>query len=211
MSSSIQDQLPKSRLTLVYETEVEGRLAPVELPFRLLVLGDFSGRGNQTELTGDDAGAKRTSERDLDERRIRSVNADNMKAGKEPQQGPLYQLMEKLGGKEGIRATFNVANKITGGELPVDLPISSVRSFDPDQVAEAIPQLRGLLLLRKLLVEMQANLSNRKEFRKLIDQLYKDKTALKNAVDELERLTGDRAKGVKFDPKNLRLPTPSTN
>jgi len=39
---SIQDTLPKSRLTLRYKTEIDGQLANVELPLRLLAAGDFS-------------------------------------------------------------------------------------------------------------------------------------------------------------------------
>jgi len=40
---SIQDTLPKSRLTLRYRTEINGQQEDIELPLRLLVVGDFSG------------------------------------------------------------------------------------------------------------------------------------------------------------------------
>jgi type VI secretion system protein ImpB len=39
----VNDEIPKSRITLTYKTEVQGEPAVVDLPFRLLVLGDFSG------------------------------------------------------------------------------------------------------------------------------------------------------------------------
>ena len=41
---AIQDTLPKSRLTLRYRTEINGEPEDIELPLRLLVLGDFSGK-----------------------------------------------------------------------------------------------------------------------------------------------------------------------
>ncbi|SCY39037.1 type VI secretion system contractile sheath small subunit [Desulfoluna spongiiphila] len=40
---AIQDELPKSRLTLTYRTEIHGEPEELELPLRLLVLGDFTG------------------------------------------------------------------------------------------------------------------------------------------------------------------------
>jgi type VI secretion system protein ImpB len=40
---SIQDTLPKSRLTLRYRTEINGQPEDIELPLRLLLVGDFSG------------------------------------------------------------------------------------------------------------------------------------------------------------------------
>ena len=39
---AIQDEIPKSRLTLKYKTEVEGEAEDMSLPLRMLVTGDFS-------------------------------------------------------------------------------------------------------------------------------------------------------------------------
>ena len=39
---AIQDQLPKSRITLTYRTTINGEPETVKLPLRLLILGDFS-------------------------------------------------------------------------------------------------------------------------------------------------------------------------
>ena len=55
---SIQDEIPKSRLTLTYKTEVNGAQQDVDLPLRLAILGDFSG------------GTSKDRQVDLDERRI---------------------------------------------------------------------------------------------------------------------------------------------
>lgn len=41
---SIQDVLPKSRLTLRYKTEIHGAPEDIDLPFRVLITGDFSGK-----------------------------------------------------------------------------------------------------------------------------------------------------------------------
>lgn len=41
---SIQDIIPKSRLTLRYKTEIHGQPEDIDLPFRMLITGDFSGK-----------------------------------------------------------------------------------------------------------------------------------------------------------------------
>lgn len=59
----MSDGVPKSRVTLVYDTkQPEGREKPRELPFRLLVLGDVGG----------DKGAP------LDQRKVRQLNGRNL-------------------------------------------------------------------------------------------------------------------------------------
>ena len=65
---SIQDEIPKSRLTLKYKTDVNGQPEDVTLPLRMAILGDFSG-GTSTDRKVD-----------LEERRIRtSMDAIRMR------------------------------------------------------------------------------------------------------------------------------------
>ena len=45
----IQDLIPKSRITLKYKRNITGEPEDIELPLRMLVLGDFSGKGNKSE------------------------------------------------------------------------------------------------------------------------------------------------------------------
>ncbi len=63
---SIQDALPKSRLTLRYRTEINGQREDIELPLRLLVVGNFSGPD--------------TKKAPLDEREIHCLNGKNTSA-----------------------------------------------------------------------------------------------------------------------------------
>lgn len=44
---SIQDILPKSRITLRYRTEIYGEPEDIVLPLRLLVIGDFTGKDSE--------------------------------------------------------------------------------------------------------------------------------------------------------------------
>jgi type VI secretion system protein ImpB len=163
---AIQDEIPKSRLTLKYKTEVEGETEDQTLPLRLLVTGDFS------------LGNSKDRKVDLDERRIRNMDGTNTNA-----------IMKDM----GMSLSFAVANKVNPEEeedMQVNIPIDSMNSFSPDQIAKHVPKLKGLLMLKKLMEETLANVDNRKEFRKLLNDLMSDEEALKNMMEELKGFEG---------------------
>jgi len=159
---AIQDQIPKSRLTLRYKTEVNGQPEDISLPLRLLVTGDFS------------LGSSKDSKLDLEERRVRSMDGKNTDA-----------VMKDM----GMSLKFAVANKIDPDreeDIQVELPINSMKSFSPDQVARNVPKLKGLLMLKELLQEVLSNVDNRKEFRNLLGDLLGNEEALAKMVAELK-------------------------
>jgi type VI secretion system protein ImpB len=146
---SINDEIPKSRITLTYRTEVHGEPEDVTLPFRVLVMGDLS------------RGTSKDRKVDLDQRQIRGLDGKNLNAVMKDMNMTLH--------------LSSVENKInpdqSEGEFSVDLPITSMNSFSPAEIANNVPKIRALLLLKKLLLEAQANLDNRKDFRKLLRAL----------------------------------------
>lgn len=159
---AIQDEIPKSRLTLRYKTEVNGQLEDMTLPLRMLILGNFS-QGTSTDRKVD-----------LDERRIRNLNGTNTDAA-----------MKDM----DMSLSFTVDNKIDPEQeedLQVTLPIDSIKSFSPDQVAEHVPKLKGLLTLKQLIGEMLTNVDNRKEFHKLLDELMSDPDNLQKILTDLK-------------------------
>ena len=159
---AIQDEIPKSRLTLRYKTEVNGEPQDVSLPLRLAITGDFSN------------GTSKDRKLDLDERRLRNLDGKNTDA-----------VMKDM----GISLDFSVANKVDpdeGEDLQVKLPIRSMKSFSPDEVAKNVPKLNGLLMLKRLLEEVISNVDNRKEFRKLLGELMADEEALGKVLEELK-------------------------
>ncbi|MCK5796999.1 MAG: type VI secretion system contractile sheath small subunit [Deltaproteobacteria bacterium] len=168
---AIQDEIPKSRLTLRYKTEVDGQAEDVTLPMRFSVLGDFSG------------GTSKDRKIDLEERRMRNFDGTNTDA-----------VMKDM----GINMSFAVENKVTPDEeeMQVNLPVTGMQSFSPDQVAQHVPKLKGLLTLKSLLEEALSNVDNRKEFRKLLGELMADPEALQKVLGELKgfesfKLPGD--------------------
>lgn len=174
---AVQDEVPKSRITLTYKTEVEGEPAVVDLPMRLMVLGDFSN------------GSSKDRRVDLDERAPRALNGRNTD-----------EIMKDL----GINLDIVVPNRVNPNEeeMRVQVNIDSMASFSPEEVAKQIPQIRSLLLLKKLLEEVQSNVANKKEFAQLLGKLYSDGEALKKMRDKLQDYAMYRLPETKADSEN---------
>jgi len=170
---SIQDEVPKSRLTLRYKTEVNGTPADVTLPLRLMVTGNFSnGTSNDAKL-------------DLDERQHRSLDGTNTD-----------QVMKDM----GITLDVAVPNHIdpeNEEDINVNLKIDSMASLKPDQIAEQIPKLQGILTLKKLLEETLSNVDNRKDFRKLLEELMSKPEELEKVLADLKAFEHLKLPGAK--------------
>lgn len=157
---SIQDTIPRSRVNLRYRTMIEGELKEVELPFRMMILADLS------------LGSSTDREVELDSRKLRKLDGRNIDA-----------MMENM----RMSLSFKVNNHIDQEEesLDVKLPIKNRTSFLASEVAPNVPQIRALLLLRKLLLEMQANVDNRKETRKLMQEIFGNPDQIEQLKKEL--------------------------
>ena len=157
----VQDEVPKSRITLTYKTEVNGTPAVVDLPFRLMVLGDFSG------------GSSKDRQLDLEERKPRGLNGRNTN-----------EVMKDM----GVSIDVVVPNKIDPKEegVRVKLNFENMNSFSPDEVAKQVPQIRSLVFLKKLLEEIQSNIANTKEFAALVNKLFANKELLEKYREKLK-------------------------
>lgn len=172
----IQDSLPTSRITLTYRTNINGQEEEVNLPFRMLVLADLS------------LGSSKDRQVDFEERKARAVKP-----------GGLDDLMKDM----GMSLQFQVADKTAAdgeGTLEVKLPIEKMKSFHPDELVQHVPKLKALLVMRKLLLEMQADIDNRKELWRTLSELY----ATPEGRQQL--LESEAFKGF----ESLRLPATNT-
>jgi type VI secretion system protein ImpB len=147
MNMAITDEIPKSRLTLTYRTNVNGQPEDKQLPFRLLIMGDLS------------AGTSKDRALELDQRNFRHLDGRNLN-------GVMADMKMSM--------QLSVHNRVDPDRsetIDVTLPINGMKSFTPAQIAENVPKLKALLLLKKLLLEVQNNIDNRKEFRNLLRQV----------------------------------------
>jgi type VI secretion system protein ImpB len=149
---------PKERINIVYKPATGGAQAEIELPLKLMMLGDYSGKPDSTQL---------------ENRKPVSVDKDNfndvMKAHR-------------------LSTEINVANKLTGGEddqMAVNLKFGTLKDFDPEMVARQVPEMNNLLELRAALVALKGPLGNVPAFKKKIEKLMGDDAAREKLMKEL--------------------------
>ncbi len=149
---------PKERVNIVYRPATGDAQEEVELPLKLLVIGDFTGK---------------IDERMLEDREPINIDKDNFN--------------EVLKGQE-LDLAITVPNKLSEDpedEMGVNLNFGSLKDFGPEAVAEQTPELRKLLELRKALGSLKGPLSNVPDFRKKIQALVKDEEAREKLLKEL--------------------------
>jgi len=149
---------PKERVNIVYKPATGGAQEEVELPLKLLVMGDFSVRADNTPL---------------EDRKPINVDKDNFN--------------EVMKG-QGLSLSLNVPNCLTeaeGEELSVTLNLGTLKDFEPEAVANQIPELRNLLELRKALGALKGPLGNIPAFRKKLKALLEDDASRQRLLDEI--------------------------
>ena len=167
MAGSFQNEIPPARVNIKLDIDKGGAQKKVELPFKMLVLGDFSQKGD--------------SGRVVDKEKI-NINKDNFN-----------QVMESM----DLGLNMSVENKINpgGGDLKVDLKFKNIKDFSPLEIVKQVPQLSKLLAARNLVKDLKSNLMDNKEFRKKLEGIMHDKTAMDSLVAELDKIVpmGDGA------------------
>jgi type VI secretion system protein ImpB len=160
MASSFQNEIPPARINLKLDVGKGDAKKKIELPLKMLVVGDFS--------------SKEHDERVVEREKI-SINKNNF-----------TQVMESM----DLQLKYSVDDKISGkeGSIPVDLNIKNMDSFKPENVAKEIPQLSRLLGARNLLKDLKSNLLDNREFRKRLEEIVKDPGAAKNLLEELKKI-----------------------
>lgn len=145
-SNSFQNEVPKARVNIKLDLHTGGAQRKVELPLKLMVLGDYSNGREQRSL----------SERS--KVNINKNNFDNVMAEFSP------------------CLKFSVANTLANGdsEASVELKFQCMKDFEPEQVVRQIPQLRALLAMRNLLRDLKSNLLDNATFRHELESIVKD-------------------------------------
>lgn len=160
---NIQKDIVKSnpgRINLIVEVQTGNAMKKVELPLRLMAIGDFAGREMKTPIVA---------------REPININKDNF-------DGVLKSL--------DVQAEYSVPDRLRGGEneTKVRLKIESLRDFHPEAVARQVPHLVRLVAARNLLQDLRNRVINTSEFRKGLEQIVRDPAALKQLSSELDQV-----------------------
>lgn len=149
---------PKERVNITYKADTGSGQQEVELPNKMLVVGDFTFR---------------EEEEDIQHREAISVDKANFN-----------DVMEK----QNLSLSFTVENKLgedEGDEVPVHLQFNSMKDFEPENVVKQVPQLTKLLELRDALTFLKGPLGNLPAFKKQLDSLLNDDDARAKLMAEL--------------------------
>jgi type VI secretion system protein ImpB len=151
---------PKERVNIVYKSHTGEKTEEVELPLKLLVLGDFSGR---------------QSDEIVEERKTININKENFD-----------EVMKSY----GINMHLSVPNTLdaeanSGSELTVQLKMRGIKDFSPDNIVDQVPELKSLLELRQSLLALKGPLGNVPAFRKSIQGILSDDTSREQLMREL--------------------------
>lgn len=159
MAQSFQREKPPARVNLFLEVSKGDAQQKIELPMRLMVMGDYTGRPDSTPLS---------------EREIINLNKDNFES-----------VMKSM----DIRLDYTVEDTLRGGdeEMKVSLDIASMKSFEPEEVARQVPQLNRMLAMRNLLQDLRNRVVSTNEFRKQLEQIVTDEASLEQLAAELDR------------------------
>ncbi len=145
MADSFQHEVPKARINIKLDLPTGGARKNVELPLKLLVMGDYSNGREQ---------------RPLSERNKVSVDKNNFNS-------VLADLHPSL--------KLSVPDALAENtETAVALTFRHMKDFEPEQVARQIPQLRALLAMRNLLRDLKSNLLDNATFRRELELILKD-------------------------------------
>ena len=135
---------PKERVNIVYKPATEGAQAEVELPLKLLVLGDYTLRDEDVPLE------------ELEPVAVDKDNFDQVLAAQAPRLE--LQVPDMLQPRRGC-------------SLQLDLRFTRLDDFSPDALLAQVPQLRALLQLREALKAIKGPLSNIPAFRRRLQQI----------------------------------------
>jgi len=150
---------PKERVNIVYRPATGDAKEEVELPLKLLIVGDFTGRED---------------DRTLEEREPINIDKDNF---------------DEVLKAQKLNLDLTMPNKLSEDpeeEMSVSLKFDSLKDFEPEAIAKNTPELNKLLELREALASLKGPMSNRPEFRKKIQQLIKDEAAKEKLLKELK-------------------------
>ncbi len=145
-SNSFQNEVPKARVNIKLDLHTGGAQKKVELPLKLMMMGDYSNGKEQRPLS-------ERSKLDINKNNFDSVLAEYSPA-----------------------LTLAVENTLSDdrSETSVELNFRSMKDFEPEQVARQIPQLRALLAMRNLLRDLKSNLLDNATFRHELELILKD-------------------------------------
>ena len=157
MAGKEDSAAPRSRINIRYKPST-GSKEEVELPLKVMMVGDYTQRADETPL---------------EERKAISIDKNTF---------------DKVLKEQKLELTFNAADRLSekpGGEMAVQLKINSMKDFSPEAVAEQVPELKKLTELREALMAVRGPLGTQKEFVRKLQKLLENEGDVEKLLKEL--------------------------
>ncbi|KAA0696432.1 type VI secretion system contractile sheath small subunit [Halopseudomonas laoshanensis] len=160
---------PKERVNVTFTPTNGGAQEEVELPLKLMVLGDFT---------------QRPDDRSIEQRKPIAIDKGNF---------------DEVLAKQELTLDFVVPNRLHNDEnaddsLNVHLKIDSMKDFNPASLVAQVPELQKLMELRDALVALKGPLGNAPAFRKAIESVLSDDDSRERVLAELGLDSQDQPK-----------------
>lgn len=151
---------PRERVNIRYKSATGDAQEQRELPLKMLFVGDYTLRQDDTPLA---------------ERKAININKDNFSK---------VMSGQKLGLEFGVKNKLD-ENAKPDDEVAVKLKFDTLADFKPEAVAKQVPELNKLLELRQALVSLKSPLGNNKQFQKKIKEIVENEDTRKKILGEL--------------------------
>ena len=150
---------PKERINVTFKPATGGAQEEIELPMKVMVIGDFLQRHDPVNLI---------------DRKPVSINKNNF---------------EEVLAKQELSLQIAVPNRLrenaSDTDIPVSLKFKSMKDFEPAGVAGQVPEMSKLLRLREALVSLKGPMGNIPAFRKAIEEVLADSRQREMIMKEL--------------------------
>lgn len=157
---------PKERVNIRYRPATGNAKEEVELPLKVLVVGDFT---------------QKPDDRPVEERGLVNINKDNFD--------------EVLKG-QNLSLDLSVDDKLSeesqDEKISVSLKFDRLKDFEPEAIVQQVPELKKLLELREALVALKGPLGNIPAFRKMIQSVIEDDAARQRFLSEVTDSTENK-------------------
>ena len=157
-SKGVGSVAPKERINISYRPATGAAKEGIELPFKVLVLGDFT-QTKDSETT--------------ESRKLINVNNHNFD-----------DVMEEL----KLKVNFSVPNKMISDSdetIEISLDINKLKDFEPDQIIDQVEELKKILELREALKSLKGPLGNSPQMRRQIQRLLADESSRNELKKEI--------------------------
>ncbi len=151
---------PKERINIKFVPATGDQQAEIELPLKMMVVGDFTGRADDSPV---------------EERSAISVDKNTFAS-----------VMKEMKLERDIEVD-NVLSDDEDATLQLNLKFDALKDFTPDELARKIPEVNKLVELREALTALKGPLGNMPDFRKALGEIVNDESKRDEISDEISK------------------------